>query len=243
MHAWTQGTPRAGMGGNGHLRRKPRETIRLRSTLEGMRLSPLPCRFAAVVLAASAIALSGCASNPAAAPASFGSLPAPPPEGAVVGQGTVMDIAGAVELCLGPVAESYPPQCSGIELVDWTWDGVDGSEQEGDVRWGAYAVQGTYDGELLTVTQPPIMLALYDPMPVPDPTEGRPGVAANDEEMRDLQDELPERLGSDYLSSTVENGYLWIDVVWDDGTMQDAADAEFGADTVVVRSALREVEG
>ena len=154
-----------------------------------------------------------------------------------------MDIAGAVELCLGPVAESYPPQCSGIELVDWTWDGVDGSEQEGDVRWGTYAVQGTYDGEAMTVTQPPIMLALYDPMPVPDPTEGRPGVAANDEEMRDLQDELPERLGSDYLSSSIENGYLWIDVVWDDGTMQDAADAEFGANTVVVRSALREVEG
>ncbi len=93
------------------------------------------------------------------------------------------------------------------------------------------------------MTQPPIMLALYDPMPVPDPTEGKPGVAANDEEMRDLQDELPERLGSDYLSSSIENGYLWIDVVWDDGTMQDAADAEFGANTVVVRSALREVEG
>ena len=206
-----------------------------------MSLSPRPRRFAAVVLAASVLALAGCATSPGAAPAVFGSLPAPPPEGEVVGQGTVMDVAGAVELCLGPVAESYPPQCSGIELVDWTWDGVDGSEQEGDVRWGTYAVQGTYDGEAMTVTQPPIMLALYDPMQVSDPTQGRPG-AVSEQLLRDLQDELPERLGTDYLSSTLGDGYLWVDVVWDDGTMQDAADAEFGADTVVVRSALRPLE-
>ena len=129
-----------------------------------------------------------------------------------------------------------------FRVLHWTWDGVDGSEQSGDARWGAYAVQGTYDGESLTVTQPPIMLALYDPMPVPDPTEGRPGVT-NEQALLGIQDELPERLGSDYLSSSVHDGRLWIDVVWDDGSMQDAADAEFGVDTVLVRSALREIEG
>ena len=59
------------------------------------------------------------------------------------------------ELCLGPVAESYPPQCSGIPLEGWSWEGVEGSETSGDVRWGTYAVQGTYDGESLTVTAPP----------------------------------------------------------------------------------------
>ena len=31
-------------------------------------------------------------------------------------QGTVMDVGGDAELCLGPVAESYPPQCSGIPV-------------------------------------------------------------------------------------------------------------------------------
>ena len=86
-----------------------------------------------------------------------------------------MDVGGDVELCLGPVAESYPPQCSGIPLTNWSWDGVEGSESSGDVTWGAYALQGTYDGEEFAVTQPPIMLALYDPMPFPDPTNGEAG--------------------------------------------------------------------
>jgi hypothetical protein len=85
------------------------------------------------------------------------------------------------------------------------------------------------------------MLALYDPMPVPDPTGGEPGQGA-EEDLLALQEELPERLGEEELSSSVDNGYLWVDVVWDDGTLQDAADAEFGADTVIVRSALRALE-
>src|SRR5688572_6530997 len=103
--------------------------------------------------AASAIALSGCAtpSGPAgpggSGGSSLGSEWPPPPPGQVIALGTVMDIGGEAELCLGPVAESYPPQCSGIPLVDWSWDGVEGAETSGDVTWGSYAVQGTFDGE------------------------------------------------------------------------------------------------
>ena len=77
--------------------------------------------------------LSGCATPPhsgaGGAAGSLGSLWPAPPEGEVVGQGTVMDVGGEVELCLGAVAESYPPQCSGIPLTDWSWDGVDGCER------------------------------------------------------------------------------------------------------------------
>ena len=43
-----------------------------------------------------------------------------------------------------------------------------------------------------------------------------------------------------FVSSSIENGYLWVDVVWDDGTLQDAADAAYGEGVVVVRSALRD---
>jgi hypothetical protein len=164
------------------------------------------------------------------------------PAGEVITQGTVMDVGGDVELCLGAVAESYPPQCSGIPIVDWTWDGVEGAESSGDVTWGAYAVQGTYDGEAFTVTQPPIMLALYDPMPVEDPTSGEQG-AADEATLLEIQEQLPDLLGDAYLSSYPENGRLWVDVVWDDHTLQDAADAAYGADVVVVRSAMREVDG
>lgn len=196
---------------------------------------------AAPVLAASLILLVACAGGARTGGARFGEAYAQPPDGDVVGQGTVIDAAGLAELCLGPVAESYPPQCSGIPLDGWTWDGVEGSETSDDVRWGAYAVQGTYDGVSLTVGAPPIMLALYDPMPVPDPTGGKPG-QGDEESLLAVQEELPDRLGDEYLSSSVENGYLWVDVVWDDGTLQDAADAEFGSDTVIVRSAFRALE-
>lgn len=173
---------------------------------------------------------------------SLGSLWPGPPEGDVVGQGTVMDVGGTPELCVGPVMESYPPQCSGIPLKGWSWDGVDGSESEGDVRWGTYAVQGTYDGETLTVTQPPIMLALYDPLMTEDPTGGKPG-AGEEAELSDIQDALPGLLGAEYLSSYPENGWLWVDVVWDDGTWQKAADDDYGTGVVIIRSALREVSG
>ena len=202
--------------------------------------------------AASVLALAGCA-TPAgsAAPssagdapvgASLGSLWPAPPEGDVIAQGTVMDVGGEAELCLGPIAESYPPQCRGIPIADWTWEGVDGSESSGDTTWGAYAVQGTYDGEEFTLSQPPIMLALYDPMMQDDPTGGEPG-QGDEATLAGIQDELPDILQEAYLGSSVENGWLYIDVVWDDGTWQKAADDDYGDDTVIVRSAMRPVDG
>lgn len=195
---------------------------------------------AAPVVAASLILLTACGGSAGTGGARFGEAYPQPPDGQVVGQGTVIEAAGHAELCLGPVAESDPPQCSGVPLVGWSWEGIDGSETSGDVRWGTYAVQGTYDGESVTVTAP-IMLALYDPMPLPDPTGGEPG-QGDAESLLAVQEDLPDRLGDEYLSSSAENGYLWVDMVWDDGTLQDAADAEFGSDTVIVRSALRALE-
>lgn len=191
-------------------------------------------------------ALSACASVSDAAPAgqgrtaALGAIAPALPEGEVIGQGTVIDQAGSAELCLGGVQESYPPQCAGVPLSGWTWSGLQGAETSGDVTWGAYAVQGTFDGSTITVTQPPILLALYDPMAVEDPTGGTAGVGT-EAELVAIQDSLVDRLGADYLSSGPMDGRLWIDVVWDDGTYQTAADAEFGADMVIVRSALRPV--
>ena len=152
-----------------------------------------------------------------------------------------MDVDGDVELCLGPVAESYPPQCSGIPVENLSWEGVEGSESSGDVTWGSYAVQGTYDGDRYTVSAPPIMLALYDPMAFPDPTNGEPGVG-DEATLLDIQEDLPTLLGDAYLSSYPENGRLWVDVVWDDGTWQDAADADYGEDVVVIRPAMHVLE-
>lgn len=208
-------------------------------------------RLAAALVAGTCLLLASCASattpSPGAAPASapdqgLGAVSPGLPDGEVRGQGTVLDDGTSAKLCLSAVAESAPPQCSGIPLVGWTWDGVDGKETMSGTTWGAYAVQGTYDGESFTVTQPPIMLALYDPIPLPDPTGGRAGTAT-DAEISEMQDALPERLGDAFLGSSAENGWLWADVLWDDGTWQDAADGEFGASKVVIRSALRSLDG
>ncbi len=190
------------------------------------------------------VAASCAGSTPGGAPdsPSLGSVTPVPPEGEVAATGTVLDAAGETQLCLGAVAESYPPQCSGIPLEGWTWDGVDGAESSGDVTWGAYAVRGIYDGDTFTSTQPPIMLALYDPIRPEDPTGGEPG-AGDDATLASIQEDLPELLGDPYLGSSPQNGWLWVDVVWDDGSWQEAADAEYGEKTIVIRSALTETGG
>ncbi|WAA64650.1 hypothetical protein [Microbacterium oxydans] len=163
------------------------------------------------------------------------------PDGRVIGVGTVLDVGGDVQLCLGAVAESYPPQCSGVPLDDWTWEGVDGSESSGDTTWGAYAVYATYDGERLTKTDPPIMLALFDPVATEDPTGGVDGTTT-DAELTRVQDEIAARLGPSALSVGTDRGYVWLQVVWDDGTLQDAVDAEYGEDVVFVTSSLGEID-
>jgi hypothetical protein len=195
---------------------------------------------ACAVAAASALVLSGCAPSSAGSGEAVVWETPSPPAGEVLAQGTVMDVGGAVELCLGPIAESYPPQCSGIPVEGWSWEGIEGWETSGDVTWGAYAVQGTYDGSSFAVTADPVMLALYDPMAPADPTGGEPGTAS-EAELTEMQDALPALIGDGLLASYPENGWLWVDVVWDDGTLQDAADETYGEGAVVIRSALRDV--
>lgn len=195
--------------------------------------------------------LSGCGSSTAGSPAPTSSgivadqrIEAVHPQipvGRVIGTGTVIDTDGTVQLCLGAVMESYPPQCSGIPVDGWIWDGVDGSETSGGTTWGSYAVYGTYDGDRYTITDPPIMLALFDPVRPEDPTGGVDGTSP-DADLTAIRDDLVDRLGTKALSVWTERGYVWVDVVWDDGTLQSAADAEFGEGVVIITSALREID-
>ena len=165
-------------------------------------------------------------------------LSAPLPTGDVIGQGLVLDPAdGDPVLCLGPVAESAPPQCSGIPLVGWSWDGVPGPTDTDGTVWGSYAVAGTYAGDSFTVMGEPILLALYDPAPLPDPTDGVAGTAT-DAELESIAEELIPRLGDQVLGSAVHDGWLWVDVIWDDGSIQSAVDKEYGSTAVAIRSAL-----
>lgn len=80
-------------------------------------------------------------------------MPRIDPEELLEGNGTVLDDGSGPELCLGGVAESYPPQCGGIPLAGWDWDAVDGEESASGTTWGDFHVVGTYDGETFTVTE------------------------------------------------------------------------------------------
>jgi hypothetical protein len=157
----------------------------------------------------------------------------PAAAGPVRGVGTVLD-NGRPELCLGPVAESWPPQCHGIPLVRWSWAEHPGTfERAGGVRWGEYVVTGTFDGVRLTVTDAvpgaTIDYALPEPAPAPDP----PAVATRLEE---IQHEIRSLPG--LLSSTPDHGRLLVDVVHDDGSLQAWADATYGDGVVAVQSHL-----
>jgi hypothetical protein len=80
----------------------------------------------------------------------------------------VLDDGDGAELCLGGAADSLPPQCGGPKLIGWDW-----SEHEGDfedvsgVKWGDFAVTGTFDGRDLTPTD--VTPAAEFESPEPDP--------------------------------------------------------------------------
>jgi hypothetical protein len=48
--------------------------------------------------------------------------------------------------------DSYPPQCGGLDLTNWSWDGNLASERASGTRWGEYVVVGTYDRDAQTFT-------------------------------------------------------------------------------------------
>lgn len=188
----------------------------------------------------------GSSSAPASPPVSSPSLlpsAAPAAPGALIAQGTVLQQGESLpQLCLGGVAESYPPQCSGPDLLNWNWDGVEQSETASGVTWGTYAVQGTWDGTAFTRTGEPIPLSLYDPIADVDPRLDPANPGSGDQaDLEQLQLELFETPDPLVLSSTVTNGYLFVTVVYDDGTVQERYDEEFGPTLVAVQSALRPV--
>ncbi|MGF9754962.1 hypothetical protein AAII07_07155 [Microvirga sp. 0TCS3.31] len=132
------------------------------------------------------------AGSGAAADASSGEVPQPVPDGEVRTSGlvTVIDAGEGPELCLGAVAESYPPQCGGPALADFDWGDV-GSEEASGVRWGSYALTGTFDGSTFTVTDA-IPAALYDTMAAPE--EEPLAAACDDPTTTDTAKATPEDL-------------------------------------------------
>jgi len=58
------------------------------------------------------------------------------------------------QLCLGGVAESLPPQCGGPVLAGFDFDDHPGDfEEASNVRWGEFAITGTFDGRRFEVSK------------------------------------------------------------------------------------------
>lgn len=207
----------------------------------------------AVVGAAVGAALTGCASSggPGGAGGGGGGGDGGPvgadfdpviaAEGPVAVEGTVLDPAdGPTVLCLGAIAMSAPPRCDGPELVDWVWAENDLAETMSGTTWGSFAVTGRWDGTRFDA-ESRVPLALWDPLPVePDPrrasgSAGGTSVAELDRIAAEIADGPFTVLGS-----TPDNGYLWVDVVYDDGSIQRLVDEAYGPDVVVIVSAMRD---
>lgn len=176
-------------------------TLGARVRGRGIRLLP-----AAVVVS---VLLAGCgstvaepgASGPTAAPPDDAVATSAPPASAagdkavgdpvvsdpgavLTGQGLLLQKGeGAPIVCLGGVDQSYPPQCSGPEVVGLDWADVPESETASGVTWGEARVVGTYDGQTFTLTEPPSEMRIpvepdggtgADPFPVlcDDPFRG-----------------------------------------------------------------------
>jgi hypothetical protein len=151
---------------------------------------------------------------------------------------TVMDTGAGPELCLGAIAESYPPQCGGPAVVGWDWrDQAPDFEQQGDVRWGTFAVTGTWDGTTFTVTEA-VPGALYDPAPEEPVELPTPGRAYSPAELEEIATEVGEVLPGAQGAYADQEGHVLVDVTYDDGSLQDYADARWGAGVVVVGGAL-----
>lgn len=205
-------------------------------------------RMAHTLLAASAmLVLAGCAGQGGSGGGTDAEwvpdTPALPAE--VTGVGTVLELDGTPMLCLGPIAESYPPQCSGPTVIGWDWAAVDGEETASGVTWGAYAVWGDWDGETFSVTREPILAALYDPMLDPDAPnpwdDTLPPGALPESEAELVQAELDEVVPG-LLATAFVNGRVVVEVMYDDGTLQSSVDERYGDDAVVVISSLEPAE-
>jgi hypothetical protein len=61
------------------------------------------------------------------------------------------DRDGGPELCLGAVADSYPPQCGGPPIRGWRWADVPDEGRAGGTVWGEYELVGTYERGVFTV--------------------------------------------------------------------------------------------
>jgi hypothetical protein len=75
----------------------------------------------------------------------------------LIGSGLVLESRQhGPQLCLGPIAASYPPMGGGPAITNWDWSQVSGQESYAGTTWGVYTLIGTYVDRAFTMTRPPV---------------------------------------------------------------------------------------
>ena len=137
--------------------------------------------------------------------------------GELMGQGTVLQRLPAEPVfCLGNIAASDPPRCSGPVIHGWNWDSVSGSKTVGTVTYGDYLLQGTWDGKTFPLGQtPPRPLGLNEY--VRGPSDPRRDAAhrgpGKPDQLRKIRNDLSKPGDPTTLYALVENGYVFLRVI------------------------------
>lgn len=187
----------------------------------GPRRRPSAMRHIGWIVAApvAALLLAACGDEEAPISASPSDAPSSAdPDQIYTGLFTVLESPGHGPQLCGMVAESYPPQCGGPDVIGWNWDEAPDAESASGVTWGFYSVTGTWDGTALTLTEPPLPGAATSPV-LPDgepaapdftsPCEPPPGGWAVVDPATATQAALDAALA--YAASQPDYAGAWID--------------------------------
>lgn len=141
------------------------------------------------------------------------------------------------QLCVGGVAESLPPQCSGVDLLGWSWDDHAGDfDERAGVRWGEFMVTGDYSPGDDTLRVAAVETDGPDPTP-------RPNLCTDDceqptDDLMDIARAIIREHDGVHSSGVDGAGVVHVGVTYDDGSLQRSLDEEYGAGLVQVDSTL-----
>jgi hypothetical protein len=146
------------------------------------------------------------------------------------------------QLCAA-VAESYPPQCEGLDIAGWDWSSVK-HESAGGTAWGSYDVVGTVDDDVFTLAETPT--APTPPHTADDVECPEPCTPATDHTPRELH-QIADRIADDLpdvqsVWSNPQTGTVGVTVwVAYEAVWQQLA-AEHGADVIDLQGMLQPID-
>jgi hypothetical protein len=128
------------------------------------------------------------------------------------------------------ILDSHPPQCPGPLIDGWDWSAVLGEESVAGTSWGHYFLRGIWDGEVFTLSHPPVPFTPRSAENGSDPS-GTPCEARRAPVLPELRETVTDIVTT---MTDLADGCVVVQVAYDDGTLQAAVDKRFGANAIVI---------